>query len=168
MSNEMTLYEISGALLDILEGWERIDEETGEIIYDVSDIDALAMSLKDKVEGCAYAIANKQSTIDALDIEIKVLQERKRRLKAGLDRLKGYVADNIAAIDGRMELPVMSLSVRNTEAVEVYDIDEVPDRFKVEKVEVRADKKAIHKAIKGGEPVPGAALVINRNLVVRR
>lgn len=166
--NEMTLYEVTGTLLDILEGWEKVDENTGEIIYDTSDIDALAMTLKDKVEGCAYAIANKQSTLDALDIEIRVLQERKRKLKNGLDRLKGYVADNIAAIDGRMELPVMSLSVRNTEAVEIYDIDRVPDKFKVEKVEVRADKKAIHEAIKNGERVEGAALVINRNLVVRR
>lgn len=166
--NEMTLYEVTGTLLDILEGWERIDEETGEIIYDTSDIDALAMTLKDKVEGCAYAIANKQSTLDALTVEIKVLQERKRRLKNGLDRLKAYVADNIAAIDGRMELPIMSLSVRDTEAVEIYDIDKVPEEYKRVKVEVIPDKKAIHKAINDGETVDGAALVINRNLVVRR
>ena len=72
-----TLYEIDYNLYQLLENEMVVDEETGEIIFEESDIDNLLLSRDQKLENTACYIKNLMSDIDQIKSEEKSLKERR-------------------------------------------------------------------------------------------
>ena len=166
MADDLKLYELTDAITGAIDDGYYVDEATGEILFDSSDIDALAVRIEDKLNGCANVVERYDGFMSQIDAEIKRLQELKKGYKSKVERLKGYMLHNVKRLDGKVELPTHRISVAKSPAsVQILDEDAIPERFK--RVKVEFDKRAIAAAIKDGEDVPGAALVSNERLVLK-
>ena len=166
MPDELKLYELTDAVTKAIDEGYYADEETGEILFDSTDVDALAVRIEDKLAGCCNVVERYESYIARCDAEIKRIQELKKGYKSKAERLKGYMLFNVKKLNGKVELPTHRLSVVGCKAkVQVLDLEAIPDKYK--RITVEPDKPAIYTALRAGEDVPGAALVSNERLVLR-
>lgn len=166
MADDLKLYELTDAITKAIDGGYYVDGDTGEILFDGSDVDALAVRIEDKLNGCANVVERYDGFIGQIDAEIHRLQELKKGYKSKIERLKGYMLHNVKRLDGRVELPTHRISVaKSPAAVQILDEEAIPEEFRRYKVEF--DKRAIAVAIREGRDVPGAALVSNERLVLR-
>ena len=165
MTSDLRLYELTDAISAAIDGGYYVDEETGEVIFDSSDVDALAVRIEDKLNGCANVVESLEGYVDSIDAEIKRLQELKRHYNSRIESLKGYMLRNVRKLNGKVELPTHRLSTRKSRAVEIIDLDAIPEGYK--RIKVEPDKRAIAAAISAGVDVPGATLVQNERLVLK-
>ena len=77
----MTLYEIDQEILNC------VDEETGEII-DLDKLQALRIAKDRKIESIGLWYKNLNSDVQALELEIKMLTERKNKAKNKMEQLR--------------------------------------------------------------------------------
>ena len=124
--------------------------------------------LSDKSMNYAKVIRNKEADSDAIDNEIKRLKAMKESNDRVIDRMKDAVRNAMLAsgID-KIESSLFKLSLRRSEAVEVVNIDQLPESLTVVKKTVSADKVKIKEAIKNGILVEGAVIVENFNLTIK-
>lgn len=165
----MNLYEINEQLKVVLDGGIVIDEETGEILFDSENIEALQLALKDKLEGCALYLKNLGAEAAAIKEEEARLASRRKTKERKAERLKEYIRD-IMADNGegfRLETPRAALSLRRSESVAITDQSLIPREYLRIKEDIKPDKTAIKKALKNGQDVQGVCLVENLNLQVK-
>ena len=124
--------------------------------------------LSDKSMNYAKVIRNKEADSDAIDNEIKRLKAMKESNDRVIDRMKDAVRNAMLAsgID-KIESSLFKLSLRRSEAVEVVNIDQLPESLTVVKKMESADKVKIKEAIKNGILVEGAVIVENFNLTIK-
>ena len=149
----MTLYEINNAITEVLEG--AIDPETGEILNEdlVAAYEQLQLDRSTKVENIACFIKNLKAESEAIKGEVKNLQARQKANENKAEHLKEYLA---FCLQGeKFSSPKASVSFRRSEAVNVLDIDQLPEDFLRFK-EPEADKTKIKDALKAGQTIPGA------------
>lgn len=163
-----SLYEIDKSIEQIIEHGFAFDEETGEITFDVGDLDDLEAAFVDKLENCGLYVKNLKAMADAIKNEEAALAKRRKMLEGKIDRMNGYILPRLLKIDGtKVETPRVILSTRKSKSCNVYRPDKVPAEFK-ETVQTEKVKKAeIAKAIKAGKTVPGAEIVENINLQIK-
>ena len=117
-----------------------------------------------------YGIVIKQMDyeVGVIDSEIKRLNALKKQRTNAIDRLENNIK-NAMEIFGMSEIktPLMKLSFRKSESVEVENIDLLDKEFVSEKITFTADKTKIKAAIKEGRTVQGATLQINNNLQIK-
>ena len=84
------------------------------------------------------------------------------------ERLKNTISDamNLYEVE-KIETPLIKLSFRNSESVEITNESQLDACFIVTKTVSIPDKKAIKDAIKNGEIVTGATISYNKNLQIR-
>ena len=87
----MNIYEINKAIENILEDGFSVDEETGEILFDESDLNALNAEISEKIENVACYIKNLTADILALKEEERNLNARRKQKERKVDSLKGYI-----------------------------------------------------------------------------
>ena len=138
----MNLYEIDKAILAC------IDPETGELIDEAALTD-LQMERTQKIKNVALWLKNLNASAAAYKAE-----SLKRYLANALGGEK-FVTDECA------------VSFRKSTAVNVLDEAAIPAAYMTEKVTRSPDKTAIKAAIKGGEAVPGVALVENLSVQIK-
>ena len=121
-------------------------------------------------KGIAYGTIIKEFeyNIEMVESEIKRLTDIKKRNEKAAERLK-------SALKGAMELydvteikcPTLKINFRKSESVLITDQSCIPGRFMRIKEVKEPDKAAIKEAIKQGEPVLGAELLITQNIQIR-
>ena len=154
----MTLYEIDSAIMAC------IDSETGEII-DPAKLEALQMQRERKIENVALWVKNLKALTSAIKAEKDALAEREAIHKAKIESLSKWL---LGALDGaKFETPKVSISFRNSEAVEITDESAIPTEYIREKVQTAPDKAAIKEALKSNFQIPGAMLVQNKNIQIK-
>ena len=162
------LYEIDDALEQVIETGYAIDFETGEVLFDESDLDMLQMSLEKKLEGCACVIKEQSAMIDALKAEEQSLKARRAVLERKNERLKAYVGTHMGNLPkSRLETSRASLSLRHGHKVEVFDESLVPNEFVTVTETRKVSKTELAKAFKAGELVAGAAWIETESLQVK-
>jgi len=67
----------------------------------------------------------------------------------------------------KIETPLIKLSFRNSESVEITNEQQLDAKFIVTKTVSTPDKKAIKDAIKSGVFVEGATISYNKNLQIK-
>ena len=156
-----TLYGITDALATAIDGGIVFDEETGEVLFDSENLDALEIAFTDKVEACGIVAKHAASMADQIRAEEKRLAERRRAYERKEQRLKDYMAGCMERLgQTKVETPRGVVSLRKKPAhVEIIDEDAIPDEYM--RVTKSPDKRAISAAVKDGENVPGAALITN-------
>jgi hypothetical protein len=124
--------------------------------------------LKEKALNYAYVIRTFEDDVTAIDNEIKRLRALKEVKTNSIERLKHSIstAMNIYGIE-KVESPLLKLSFRKSEAVEITNEEVLPLSFKTEKVTYTPNKVKIKESIKNGETVYGAILQINYNLQIK-
>lgn len=132
-------------------------------------LDAIQDDRKSKLDNLATWADQLKSEIDFMSDKKKSWEDEITYRKNKLAWIKQYITNvlNDAGIK-RMTTDNHLLSARNFKASTIIDNDEkLPDKFKVTETTTKPDKKAIYKALKAGEEVPGAHLKPNRNTVIK-
>lgn len=160
----MNLFNIKQEYINLV---NSIIDNNGELSPELSQ--ALAINeteLKEKAINYGYVIRSFEYENDIIDAEIKRLKALKEQKEKAIQKLKDAVSDamNIYGIE-KVESPALKLSFRKSESVEISE--NLDKRFMIEKVTLQPDKVAIKEAIKKGEQVEGAVLVINQNLQIK-
>lgn len=162
----MKLYEIQQQLNALLEeAWQNAAENEGAIDEGLSEaIDLLEIKRSEK-------LANIAKVILTLNAEAEAYKKHKQKFaameKSAMNRvkwLKNYIDATLQ--DGeKIKTDEVQIATRNSEAVEITDVNKVPAIYLV--AEPKPIKSAIKKAIKAGEEVPGAEIVVNRSIQIK-
>lgn len=160
----MNLFNIKQEYINLV---NTIIDNNGELSPELSQ--ALAINeteLKEKAINYGYVIRSFEYENDIIDAEIKRLKALKEQKEKAIQKLKDAVSDamNLYGIE-KVESPALKLSFRKSESIEISE--NLDKRFMIEKVTLQPDKVAIKEAIKKGEQVDGAVLVINQNLQIK-
>ena len=159
----MNLYELSADLVTLAQ-MEDIEE--------VEQIKAIVQEhIEAKSTGIVAVIRNLESTVDAIDIEIKRLQDLKKVKKNNIDRLKQYTKEcmELRGVK-KVETALGNISLRKLPgSVEIIDESKLMNEpiYVVEKVTRTLDKKAILADLKEGLVVDGAILKTGTSLTIK-
>jgi len=158
----VNLYEINQEIDRAIQNC--IDPETGEILDDTSELDALTLARDEKIENIACYIKNLKADAEAIRTEEKKLAERRKTCENRAEWLKKYLANNLQG--EKFKSPRVAVSWRRSQAVVVEDIWKLPKDYLRYK-DPEPDKTAIKDAIKKGFDVEGAELVDNLSMVIK-
>jgi hypothetical protein len=124
--------------------------------------------LQSKAVDYCYVIKQLDYDCEQIDNEVARLNKLKK-VRANLtDRLKNTVSSAMQLSDvDKIETPLIKLSFRNSESVEITNESQLDACFIVTKTVTSPDKKAIKDAIKSGVLVEGAIISYNKNLQIR-
>lgn len=161
MSN-LSLYNITDRFVEIM---DRVQE--GEITEEQYNElgQELAIALQNKSIGIIGYVQNEEALIDAVDVQIKRLQDLKRQKTNNLDKFKQYVKENMEKLGiTKLETEIGKMSIaKNPLSIEIENEDEIPSEFKQEVMTVKIDKTAIKNHFKEtGEIVPGARVISDK------
>jgi len=103
---------------------------------------------------------------------IKEEINRFNQLLKSLEKAENTMRNNIETamklfeVD-KIETPLIKISFRKSESVEVEDVNTLPALYKVVKVSESADKLKIKDAIKSGILIEGCSIKTNRNIQIK-
>ena len=151
--NGMTLYQIDANIEALLQGFELVDTETGEIIG-AEALDALQMARDDKIENTGLYIKNQTVLIEAMKKEEKAIADRRKAYEGQLEKLKAYLGESLGG--EKFETAKVNIFFRkNPPSAEIIDASEymreIPAKYE-------PDKTKIKEALKAGKAVEGAEL----------
>lgn len=166
----MKLYELTAELSEFL---ERVDE--GDIPEEaIADtLESITMDIEEKADNIACVLKSLDAEITAIEEEAKKLNERAKAKAKAYDRVKEYLAENLQRVGmDKLETARNKITFRKSESVEV---DETAFLEWAEKGRddlltysaPKANKTAIKKALKDGEAIPGAQIVVKQNLQIK-
>lgn len=143
------------------------EAETPEEIEAIENtLEMLDLSIEEKIENTAKYMVNVEADIQGLKTEIDRLTKIKKAKENAVERLKNNVeyAMKQKGVE-KLEVGTFKAGYRKSESVEIINLDVIPADFT--KVEIKADKTAIKKAIKAGETVEGAEIKVNQNFYIK-
>lgn len=158
----MTLYQINQQIEEAF--YSGMDPETGEIIGDLSSLDALQIAREEKIENICLFYKNLMSDAEAIRAEEKKLAERRRACENHAERLKKYLADNLQG--EAFKTPRAAVSYRRSTSVNVTDLWAIPEEY-LKMEDPKPIKTEIAKALKAGKEVTGAELVESQSMSIR-
>ena len=128
MSN-LSLYNITDRFVEIMdkvqEG-EITEEQYNELGQE------LAIALQNKSIGIIGYVQNEEALIDAIDVQIKRLQDLKKQKTNNLDKFKQYVKENMEKLGiTKLETEIGKMSIaKNPLSIEIENEDEIPSEIK--------------------------------------
>lgn len=148
---------------------ENLIDNGGELTPEIeTQLQISKADLQNKSVSYSFVIKQLESNISEIDLEIKRLTERKKAQAKTVERLEETLKDAMILFDiQKIESPLVTISLRNSESVEVLHLALLSDEYKKTKIEVSADKVAIKEAIKEGKNVYGATLKKNQSIQIK-
>lgn len=145
----MKLYEITGALLELLEMAEEkdLDQQT---INDT--MEAVELEFEEKADGYAKIIKTLEGDVDSLDKEIKRLTGRKNTAKNNIVSIKNNL-ENAMLVTGKTKFKTLLFNFgiqKNPASVVIDDESQIPQEYLVPQ-EPKVDKAAIKDYLKENE-----------------
>lgn len=161
-----SLYEITNSFLNLMnkaEEGEITEEEYNKIGEE------LALQLQAKSPNLIGYYQNQNILIEAIDQEIKRLQDYKKARQNNLDRYKQYLKDNMEKLGiTKLETEVGSLSIAKSPiSVEIVNEDIVPNEYKLVVTTTKIDKKAISDNFKSTGEIPDGVVIHTDNTNLR-
>lgn len=123
-------------------------------------LDSIEDAIDEKAGNIVKLVSTLNSDVEGIDKEIKRLQGMKKSITNNQDRLKEYLRYNMELTGiNKIKHSLFSITLgKPTVTAEIVDIDFLPDNYVSTDIVMKADKKAILKALKDGEDIPGAVL----------
>jgi hypothetical protein len=121
-------------------------------------------------KGIAYGFVLKQYYYDLAAVQSikKDYAEKEAKIKKTIERMETAISGAMQLFQmDKIESPLIKLSFRKSESVEVINEAQLTEQFTTTKTTVTPNKTAIKEAIKNGEVVEGAVLVTNYNLQIK-
>lgn len=162
-----SIYQIEVAHRNLV---EELIENEGELTPELET--QLAISYEDlQQKGVAYTfvIKDQEGVISQIDAEIKRLSDLKKRKEKAVEKLKETLV-NAMEVFGvqKLESPIVSISLRASESVEVLHLAMLDEEYKKCSTPVwSADKLKIKQAFKDGKTVEGANLIKKNSLQIK-
>lgn len=124
--------------------------------------------LQEKAVNYGYVIKQLGHEVNAVDIEIKRLQDIKKRNEKAIERMETAIS-NAMQLYGieKVDSSFLKLSFRKSESVEIVNEAQLLPEFTTTKTTVTPNKVAIKESLKRGEVVEGAVLLTNYNLQIK-
>ena len=164
----LSLYEIDSRIKGIIDGlYDSVDEngEVGEV--DLTELLQLQEDRKTKLENIALYIKNLDAEAKAIKEEEEKLTKRRKSIENKADRLRALIIASMKeAGDDKLETARCKAKIKDNEQTEIIDLEQIPEEFISIKTEKKPDKTAIKKAIKAGQTVAGAQIIINTTIKI--
>ena len=157
--SDLTLYKITNKfaeLMDMAENGELTEEQYNALG------EQLALELQQKGSGIIGYTQNEEALIEAVDFQIKRLQDLKKARQNKLEKFKQYVKENMDRLGiTKMDTELGTLSIaKNPMSVEIENEEEIPKEFKQQVITTKIDKTAIKNHFKAtGEIIPGTRII---------
>lgn len=153
----MNLYEIDMAITAC------VDEETGEII-DFEQLNELLMDRNTKIEKVALWIKNLDALAASIKAERDAFDKRMKSVENKAKSLREWLKNALEC--SPFETAKVCVSFRKSEQTEV-DENVLDKKWFKEKISYTPDKTAIKNAIKSGQTIEGARIIINQNVQIK-
>lgn len=175
---KQTLFDLTDEQLQIE---AALEEAGGELTPELEQaMGANCEALATKVDGYNAILRKADLQTDAIDAEIKRLQDLKRSKQNAVKSLKAYLlwVMQTQGIE-RLEGTLCKISRRKTKSVEIYDealllkgvqgaVDELNAKLPAWcSVDLKVSKTEIKRAIEGGVPMQGARMADGESLIVK-
>lgn len=159
---DMRLYDYIKEIDEIMV--KAVDED-GVIIDEelMAKLDELELGKSEKVDNCIKFFKSRKAMAEALKNEKMAIAKRQQTAENEAESIKEYLAYCLAG--SKWESVAGKISYRNSKAVEIDDIDAIPENFTT--MEIKADKTAIKKAIENGEEVAGAHIEERTSTIIK-
>lgn len=124
--------------------------------------------LESKAEGYGMVINQIDAECTMINNEIDRLQGLIDSRKKAIDKLKSRLSDALTShgID-KVKSNFINISFRKTESVEITDESLIPEGFMRKSVSMTPNKTALKDAIKNGELIMGARIVVKNNIQIK-
>ena len=162
----MNIYQIQNEYLLLI---NQIIENGGEVTPQQElNLQITREQLQDKGTNYAFVIKKLDAECDIIDAEIKRLSELKKVRQNACERLKSNIshAMHTFGVD-KIESPLIKLSFRKSQSVNVADVNSLPSEYKTIKVTESADKMKIKQALLNGEVIEGCEIINSQNLQIK-
>lgn len=158
------LYELTENYNNLLELLDR-DDIDQQVIQDA--LNSVAEDIDTKADNIVKLIKSLKAEETALKAEIDNLTARKKAAESKQDRLKQYLADQMAIV-GRDKIGKLHQArlQNNPPSVAIENEQAIPKDYWLQQ-EPKLDKQTILKLLKAGQEVAGAKLVQGQSLRVR-
>lgn len=163
----MNLFEINQHLRAIVNNGFSADMETGELLFDDSQLGNLEETKANKFLAIGKMIKEKEAFAKSIKDQEKSMAERRKFVENEVSRLKEWALFNMTDKEKFEDAQIKVSYSKGSESVEVEDLELIEPRFIVEKYTHTADKKAIKEALKNGEFIEGASLVRKPSLRIK-
>lgn len=166
----MRLYELTAELSEFL---ERVDE--GDIPEEaISDtLESITMDIEEKADNIACVLKSLDAEISAIEEEAKKLTERAKAKEKAYGRIKEYLAENLQRVGmDKLETARNKITFRKSESVEIDEgaflgwADVHRDDL-LTYTAPKPNKTLIKKALKDGEEIVGAQIVVKSNIQIK-
>lgn len=168
MQNGLTLYNITNDFVDLMDKTQEgtiTEEEYNKLGEE------LALELQKKSGNIVGYIQDRNALIDAIDLQIKRLQDYKKSEQNKVDKFKEYVKQNMERLNIlKIETDTGTLSIAKSPiSVEIVDEEKIPDKYKDVVFTTKVNKKKIADNFKStGELIEGVEIhADNTNLRVK-
>lgn len=162
----LSLYKITNSFTELMSKAEE-GELTPEEYEKLGE--ELAIQLQAKSANIIGYYQNENALLEAIDIQIKRLQDFKKAKQNSIDKYKQYVKENMERLGlQKIETELGSLSIAKSPiSVEIINEDELPSEFKLEVVTTKIDKKAIADNFKSTGEIPNGVVIHTENTNLR-
>ena len=152
-----SLYVITNNFMELMnraEQGELTEEEHNKLGEEI------ALELQQKSTNIIGYYQNENALLEAIDIQIKRLQDFKKPKKNHIDNYKKYVKENMERLGiTKIETELGTLSIAKSPiSVEIVNEDEIPNEYKEEVTTYKVDKKKIADMYKKGNTVSGVII----------
>ncbi len=154
----MNLFEINQHLKAIVNNGFSVDLETGELLFDESQLNDLENTKAEKFLAIAKMIKEKEVFAKSIKDQEKSMEERRKYVENEVSRLKEWALFNMNESDKFEDAQIKVSYSKGSESVEVDNIEKLDPKYITEKYIHTADKKALKDALKDGEYIEGVTL----------
>lgn len=156
----MKLYEISQQYADVQKLIDSDDTESmAEAISETMQL--IEGDFQEKAVNVVLFTQNIESDIEALDTEIKRLQDKKKAIQNKAEGMREYLRMNMSATGiNKISCPLFNITLSAPQKqVEITNESQLPDEYVTVKTVITPDKRKILADLKEGVNVAGAVLV---------
>lgn len=167
----MKLYELTSDFLNFMEAVDN-DEIPEEAIADT--LESITMDIEEKADNVACLLKSLDAEIAAIKAEATRLIERGRAKEKTYDRIKEYLAENLQRVGiDKMETARNKIIFRKSESIEIGDESAFIAWAENKRDDLltysapKVNKTAIKKALKDGDEIVGAQIVVKQHLQIK-
>jgi len=160
----MKLYELTQSYQDILDLAESAEDN--HYLYEA--LETIVDEFETKLENIGKVIQSLDADTQAIDYEIKRLQEKKKAIQSNKTNLKQYVEHEMNRIGkDKVKTALFSFGIQNNPpSLDIIDDRYIPSDF-YEEQEPKLDKRSLLNALKNGEVIKGVEVKQTRGLRIR-
>ena len=160
----MKCYDLTQEQNALLEMMSETDEDVLKALFD-----HIQGKTEDKLEAMAHIRAELLADEDKLTAEILRLQAKRKTIANNISRLESHIIWFLGEMQiSKIKTPLYNFSVSKTSgSLNIVDESKIPERFKTQKVIDEVKKEELKEALKNGEAIDGAEIVISDSLRIK-